>query len=194
MAQEQKVAVEDVQEAVETTTTPTAEETMPAVAPEYKREPSAAEKKARKAMQKKGLEQVPGITNITIMRKKAGMFSIYAPDVYKNSTSDTWIVFGEARMDNFGRPNPAFQRAARTGATADAASTSATATAATEAAPEAAADAASASSNDVDEARVDSKDVELIMSQANCTRAQAIESLIKNGNDVVNSIMELTIN
>ncbi|KAJ1819348.1 hypothetical protein LPJ56_001595 [Coemansia sp. RSA 2599] len=188
MAQEQKVVVEDVQEAVEATS-PSAEQTTPVAAPEYKREPSAAEKKARKAMQKKGLEQVPGITNITIMRKKAGMFSIYAPDVYKNSTSDTWIVFGEARMDNFGRPNPAFQRAARTAATADAASTSAAA------APEAASETvAAAASEDVDEAGVESKDIELVMSQANCTRAQAIEGLKKNGNDVVNTIMELTIN
>ncbi|KAJ2703948.1 hypothetical protein FB645_003662 [Coemansia sp. IMI 203386] len=187
MAQEQKVAVEDVQEAVETTS-PSSEQTSPIAAPEYQREQSAAEKKARKAMQKKGLEQVTGITNITIMRKKAGMFSIYAPDVYKNSSSDTWIVFGEARMDNFGRPNPAYQRAARTAAAAPAAASTSAA-----AVPEAASEAA-ADSNDVDESGVDSKDVELVISQANCTRAQAVEALKKNGNDVVNTIMELTIN
>ncbi|KAJ2813450.1 hypothetical protein FBU31_007441, partial [Coemansia sp. 'formosensis'] len=56
---------------------------------------SAAERKARKAMQKKGLEQVTGINSVTIIRKNAPMFSFSSPDVYRNATSDTWIVFGE---------------------------------------------------------------------------------------------------
>ncbi|KAJ1856356.1 hypothetical protein LPJ73_002194 [Coemansia sp. RSA 2703] len=181
MAEEQNVVVEQVEEVTETT--PAVEETA---APVYKREQSAAEKKARKAMQKKGLEQVPGISNVSVIRKRGGMFSIYGPDVYKNSTSDTWIVFGEARMENYGRSNPAYQRqAANASASADA----------TPAQVEASAPAAAAEeTEEVDEEGVDSKDIELVMSQAGCTRAKAVKALKNSGSDVVNAIMELTLN
>ncbi|KAJ1724258.1 hypothetical protein LPJ53_001471 [Coemansia erecta] len=182
MAEEQNVVVEQVEEVTETV--PATEETA---APVYKREQSAAEKKARKAMQKKGLEQVPGISNVSVIRKRGGMFSIYGPDVYKNSTSDTWIVFGEARMENYGRPNPAFQRqAANASASADAAPAQVEASAPAAAAAEEA--------EEVDEEGVDSKDVELVMSQAGCTRAKAVQALKSSKNDVVNAIMELTLN
>ncbi|KAJ2719650.1 hypothetical protein GGI07_005084 [Coemansia sp. Benny D115] len=181
MAQEQKVVAEEVVEQQQTETP---------VAPA--REQSAAEKKARKAMQKKGLIHVPGVANISVLRKKTAMFSIYSPDVYKNSTSDTWIVFGEARMDNFGRPSgSAYQRAPRPAA-AEATGT-ATAATAEAAAPAAESSAAAAEAEEaVDESGVDSKDIELVMAQANCSRAKAVSALKSNANDVVNAIMELT--
>ena len=45
----------------------------------------------------------------------------------------------------------------------------------------------------VDETGVDPKDIELVVSQANCSRADAVRALKKNDNDIVNAIMELTI-
>ncbi len=35
--------------------------------------------------------------------------------------------------------------------------------------------------------------MELVMSQASCSRAKAINALKSNGNDIVNSIMSLTM-
>ncbi|KAJ1730958.1 hypothetical protein LPJ61_002766 [Coemansia biformis] len=150
---------------------------------------SAAERKARKAMLKKGFEQVTGVTNISVLRKKSPMFSIYSPDVYKNTNSDTWIVFGEARVDNLGRMmNSGAQRATRTAAPA------APAIDPSDLLAEASAGAAEASDDDekVDETGVDSSDIELIVAQANCSRAAAVKALKANSNDVVNAIMDLT--
>ncbi len=46
---------------------------------------------------------------------------------------------------------------------------------------------------DVDETGVESKDIELVMSQANVSRAKAVKALKNNTNDIVNAIMELTM-
>ncbi|KAJ2611083.1 hypothetical protein H4S08_003324 [Coemansia sp. RSA 1365] len=150
----------------------------------FQKQQSVAEKKARKAMLKKGFEQVTGITNISVIRRKSPMFSIYAPDVYKNAGSDTWIVFGEARVDNLGRMmNPGAQRASKAAAAATetgSSSTPATATKVEEV------------EEKVDETGVESNDIELVMAQANCSRATAVKALKDKGNDVVNAIMELT--
>ncbi|KAJ2158915.1 hypothetical protein GGF46_003420 [Coemansia sp. RSA 552] len=165
----------------------------------FQRQQSVAERKARKAMLKKGFEQVAGVTNISVIRKKAGMFSIASPDVYKNASEDTWILFGEARMDNFGGRgmNPAAQRASQAAAAAATASASAAAAAtSSEAAPADAAAAAAAveggSEEKADETGVESGDIELVVAQAGCTREQAVAALKNNGMDVVNAIMELT--
>lgn len=42
---------------------------------------------------------------------------------------------------------------------------------------------------EVDESGVESKDIELVMSQAGCSRAKAVAALKKNDNDIVNAIM-----
>lgn len=42
---------------------------------------------------------------------------------------------------------------------------------------------------EVDETGVEAKDIELVMSQAGCTRAKAVAALKKNDNDIVNAIM-----
>ena len=46
---------------------------------------------------------------------------------------------------------------------------------------------------DVDETGVDSNNIELVMSQANVSRGKAVKALKANDNDIVNSIMELTM-
>lgn len=42
---------------------------------------------------------------------------------------------------------------------------------------------------DVDETGVEEKDVDLVMSQANVSRAKAVRALRNNQNDIVNAIM-----
>ena len=46
---------------------------------------------------------------------------------------------------------------------------------------------------DVDTSGIEEKDIELVVAQAGCSRAKAVAALRKNDNDIVNSIMELTI-
>ena len=48
------------------------------------------------------------------------------------------------------------------------------------------------SEEEVDETGVEAKDIELVMSQAGCTRAKAVKALKENDGDLVNSIMSLT--
>ena len=59
---------------------------------------SRSEKKARKAMLKLGLKSYPGITRVTIRKSKNILFVISKPDVFKSPASDTYIVFGEAKV------------------------------------------------------------------------------------------------
>ena len=53
--------------------------------------------------------------------------------------------------------------------------------------------AAAGDDESVDETGVDAKDIELVMNQAVCTRAKAIQALKNNDGDIVNAIMELSI-
>lgn len=59
---------------------------------------SRSEKKARKAMSKLGLRLMTGINRVTIRKAKNILFVIKTPDVYKSPGSDTYIVFGEAKV------------------------------------------------------------------------------------------------
>lgn len=49
------------------------------------------------------------------------------------------------------------------------------------------------SEEEVDDADVEEKDIDLVVSQANVSRAKAIKALKNNKNDIVNAIMELTM-
>merc|ERR1719479_143343 len=59
-----------------------------------------ARKKARKAMQKLGMKQVPGIVRVTVKKAKNILFVINKPDVFKSPASDTYIIFGEAKIED----------------------------------------------------------------------------------------------
>lgn len=54
------------------------------------------------AMSKLGLRQVTGVTRVTIRKSKNILFVITKPDVYKSPASDTYIVFGEAKVCSTG--------------------------------------------------------------------------------------------
>merc|ERR1712193_353865 len=65
-----------------------------------KNKQSRGEKKARKIMSKLGLKQITGVSRVTIRKSKNILFVIQKPDVYKNPASDTYIVFGEAKIED----------------------------------------------------------------------------------------------
>ncbi|KAI2617067.1 nascent polypeptide-associated complex, alpha subunit [Hypoxylon sp. NC1633] len=157
---------------------------------------SRNEKKARKAIEKLHLTRVTGITRVTLRRPKNILFVINNPEVYKSPNSNTYIVFGEAKIEDL---NSAAQQAA----------------AQSLAAPGGDHDHAGhdhshgehsktvegiedKKDDDDDDEEVDAegledKDIELVMTQANVKRNKAIKALKENDNDIVNSIMALSV-
>lgn len=57
-----------------------------------------SEKKSRKAIGKLNLKAVPGVTRVTVRKSKNILFVINKPEVFKNPGSDTYIIFGEAKV------------------------------------------------------------------------------------------------
>lgn len=139
---------------------------------------SRGEKKARKAMAKLGLKPVEGINRVAIRRPKGILFVIPQPDVYKAATSDVYIVFGEAKMEDMNSQAQLGQFKPPVDLTAGQ----------EEEAPQ-----LTEEEENVDEEGVEEKDIELVVAQANCTRAKAVRALKNNAGDVVNAIMELTM-
>jgi len=131
---------------------------------------------------------------------------IAKPDVYKSPTTDTYIVFGEAKPEDLSQqglneaaknlnkgpegnpsvveeedededaPPPLVQEEAPP----------------KEAPPKKAPTTTTSSEEKVDETGVEEKDIELVMSQAHVSRSVAVKALKKNKNDIVNSIMDLS--
>jgi len=145
-----------------------------------------AEKKSRKMMQKLGMKPVPGVLRVTVKKSKNVLFAISKPDVYKSPTSDTYVVFGEAKSEDVGAA-ASQAAAARQFREAQAAGVPAAA-----AAGEDDDDDVPALDDAVDESGVESKDIELVMTQAGCSRAKAVSALKENDGDLVNAIMSLT--
>jgi nascent polypeptide-associated complex subunit alpha len=157
----------------------TEQTTNKVVAPETR-----GDKKTRKAMQKMGMKPVPGVTRVAMKKSKQIVFAINNPEVYKSATSNTYIVVGEAKVEEVsGGANQAAQAAAQQYSKVQM--------------PNNAGDALGAAKpgivEDNDETGVEANDIELVMGQANCTRGQAIAALKNNENDIVNAIMELTM-
>jgi len=58
-------------------------------------------KKSRKAIARLGLKPIPGYTRITVKKNKTVLFVIENPDVYKSPSNDTtWVIFGEAKVED----------------------------------------------------------------------------------------------
>jgi len=170
-----------------------------------------SEKKSRKAMQKLGMRPVPGVLRVTVKKSKNVLFVISKPDVFKSPNSDTYVVFGEAKSEDLNASNQAAaakqfrqQAAAAAGgatpsgvAAADAMMQQAAAAgAAAPIVPDAGAEAVTMEGVEeeetLDESGIEPKDIELVMSQAACSRAKAVKALKENDGDLVNSIMSLT--
>ncbi|KRX68171.1 Phosphoserine phosphatase [Trichinella sp. T9] len=148
---------------------------------------SRPEKKARKMFSKMGLKQVPGIQRVCIRKSKNILFVINKPDVYKNPSGDTFIVFGEAKIEDLSQH--AQQAAAEKFKMSEPAVMNASnAIAAGKVVPE-----DSEEDADIDCTGIEEKDIELVMSQANVGRGRAIKALRKSDNDIVNAIMDLTM-
>jgi nascent polypeptide-associated complex subunit alpha len=158
---------------------------------------SRNEKKARKAIEKLQLKRIGGITRVTLRRPKNILFVINSPEVYKSPNSNTYIVFGEAKIEdlNSAAQQAAAQQLAQAGGEHDhaghdhAGHDHGKAVEGEEKKEEEEED----DDEEVDADGLEDKDIELVMTQANVSRKKAINALKENDNDIVNSIMALSV-
>lgn len=151
---------------------------------------SKAEKKSRKAVAKLGMKPVPGVSRVTIRKNKNILFVVARPDVFKSPTSDTYVIFGEAKVEDM-TASMAQQAAQQFAAAGGAGAVEEVGTAPAAAAPAAVVE--DDEPGDVDETGVESKDVELVMTQASVSRAKAVKALKEADGDIVSAIMQLTM-
>eukprot|EP00056_Hartaetosiga_gracilis_P013158 m.216022 g.216022 ORF g.216022 m.216022 type:complete len:207 (+) comp13800_c1_seq1:2460-3080(+) len=159
---------------------------------------SRSEKKARKALSKLNLKPVSNITRVAIRRNKNFLFVIQKPDVFKSPNTDTYVVFGEARIEDLSQNAMASaaeklikEKTAEEGAATNeeveeiSVEEPSKEEAKTEEAPKEAAEESADG--------VDNNDVELVMHQGKVSREEAVAALEKSGGDIVNAIMSLTM-
>ncbi|KAH0890415.1 hypothetical protein HID58_052844 [Brassica napus] len=147
---------------------------------------SRSEKKSRKAMLKLGMKPVTDVSRVTIKRSKNVLFVISKPDVFKSPNSETYVIFGEAKIDDMSSQLQA--QAAQRFKMPDVASMIPN----SDASEAAAVAQEEYEDDDVDETGVEAKDVELVMTQAGVSKAKATKALKANDGDIVSAIMELT--
>ncbi|KAL6853871.1 hypothetical protein ACP4OV_019900 [Aristida adscensionis] len=141
---------------------------------------SRSEKKSRKAMLKLGMKTITGVSRVTIKKSKNILFVISKPDVFKSPNSDTYVIFGEAKIEDL---SSQLQSQAAEQFKAPDPST---------VIPKAEPSAAAQDDEEVDETGVEPKDIELVMTQASVSRARAVKALKAADGDIVTAIMELT--
>ncbi|MCE3049372.1 hypothetical protein HAX54_044721, partial [Datura stramonium] len=141
---------------------------------------SRSEKKSRKAMIKLGMKPIPGVSRVTIKKSKNILFVISKPDVFKSPASDTYVIFGEAKIEDL---SSQLQSQAAEQFKAPNLSNVISK-------PEPS--AVAQDDEDVDETGVEPKDIELVMTQAGVSRAKAVRALKAANGDIVSAIMELT--
>merc|ERR1711904_376650 len=142
-----------------------------------------SEKKSRKAIQKLGFKPFPGVVRVTVKKSKNILFVISKPDVHKSPASDTYIIFGEAKIEDLSAQAQA-AAAEQFKQPEVAMPTEVT---------KPAAKVEDVDDGDVDESGLEAKDIELVATQAGVSRAKAVKSLRENDGDIVNAIMALTI-
>jgi len=141
---------------------------------------------------------VAGITRVTLKKAKNILFVISKPEVYKSPASDTYVIFGEAKIEDIAATAQAAaasqfspEDAAKLVQSAAGAAGAAGSAATPAAAGSKGADAADDDSEAVDESGLDADEINTIIAQANCSRAKAVKALRKNKN-IVDAILELT--
>ncbi|EEF41067.1 nascent polypeptide-associated complex subunit alpha-like protein 2 [Ricinus communis] len=147
---------------------------------------SRSEKKSRKAMLKLGMKPVTGVSRVTIKRTKNILFFISKPDVFKSPNSETYVIFGEAKIEDLS--SQLQTQAAQQFRMPDMASVLPK----SDLSGAAAAAQADEEEEEVDETGVEPRDIDLVMTQAGVPRSKAVKALKTHSGDIVSAIMELT--
>ncbi|TMW87099.1 nascent polypeptide-associated complex subunit alpha-like protein 2 [Solanum lycopersicum] len=146
---------------------------------------SRSEKKSRKAMLKLGMKPVTGVSRVTIKRTKNVLFFISKPDVFKSPNSETYVIFGEAKIEDLS--SQLQTQAAQQFRMPDMGSVMAK--------PDVSGSNAAAEADEeeeVDETGVEPRDIDLVLTQAGVSRTKAVKALKAHNGDIVSAIMELT--
>lgn len=146
---------------------------------------SRNEKKARKAILAHDVEEVPEIARVTFKRDEKTYLFVDYPTVYKSKNHNIYIVFGTIRIDN-GESNALLQQAA---------SQKFQAPEETEEKPaeeKPAEEKPAEEAEEVDETGINPEDVNFVMEQTKCTRAEAVKALRENEGDMINAVMALS--
>ncbi|XP_006881968.1 PREDICTED: nascent polypeptide-associated complex subunit alpha-like [Elephantulus edwardii] len=106
-------------------------------------------------------------------------------NVYKIPASDTYIVFGEAKIEDLSQQAQL--------AAAEKFKVQGEAVSNFQENPQIPTVQEESEEEEVDETGVEVKDIELVMSQANVSRAKVVRALKNNSNGIVNAIMGLTM-
>lgn len=141
---------------------------------------SRSEKKSRKAMLKLGMKPIPGVSRVTVKKSKNILFVISKPDVFKSPNSDTYVIFGEAKIEDLS--SQLQTQAAEQFKAPNLSNVISKPEPSTVAQDD----------EDVDDTGVEPKDIELVMTQAGVSRAKAVKALKAADGDIVSAIMELT--
>ncbi|KAJ1297128.1 hypothetical protein BS78_01G354300 [Paspalum vaginatum] len=143
---------------------------------------SRSEKKSRKAMLKLGMKPITGVSRVTVKKSKNILFVISKPDVFKSPNSDTYVIFGEAKIEDLS--SQLQTQAAEQFKAPDLSQMIEK--------PETSGLGQEDNEEEVDETGVEAKDIELVMTQASVSRPKAVKALKNAGGDIVSAIMELT--
>lgn len=113
------------------------------------------------------------------------LFFISKPDVFKSPNSETYIIFGEAKIEDLS--SQLQTQAAQQFRMPDMGSMAKAEIAATTASAQ-----PDEEEEEVDESGVEPRDIELVMTQAGVSRNKAVKALKTHSGDIVSAIMELT--
>eukprot|EP01088_Endostelium_zonatum_P011749 TRINITY_DN25901_c0_g1_i1.p1 TRINITY_DN25901_c0_g1~~TRINITY_DN25901_c0_g1_i1.p1 ORF type:complete len:250 (+),score=86.33 TRINITY_DN25901_c0_g1_i1:64-813(+) len=169
---------------------------------------SRTEKKSRKAIGKLGMKPVPGIMRVTVKKARNILFVIANPDVYKSPNSDTYVIFGEAKIEDYSGEGGLTDSVSKYKNQADVGAASnlndlpnlepvsgsdagAPAGASAPAAPGTGASSGSEAEPSAEGLR--EEDIAMVAEQGKTTRAKAIEALRKSNNDMVQAIVSLSL-
>ncbi|GJD06412.1 Nascent polypeptide-associated complex subunit alpha-like protein [Galdieria sulphuraria] len=134
-------------------------------------------------------QTVSGVTRVTIKKNRNILFVISRPDVYKSAGSDTYVIFGDAKIEDLSvaAQTAAAEQFKNPEFTASGKGAEPTEARTMENEPE------EEEEGELDEAGLEPSDIELVMQQADVTRAKAVKALRNQNGDIVNAIMELTV-
>ncbi|GJN31474.1 hypothetical protein PR202_gb19881 [Eleusine coracana subsp. coracana] len=133
-------------------------------------------------MLKLGMKSITGVSRVTVKKSKNILFVISKPDVFKSPNSDTYVIFGEAKIEDLS--SQLQTQAAEQFKAPDLSQMMPK--------PETSGLGQEDNEEEVDETGVEPKDIELVMTQASVSRAKAVKSLKASGGDIVSAIMDLT--
>jgi len=151
------------------------------------------EKKARKAIAKLGLKPVTGINRVTMKKSGDILFIINNPEILKTPNSDTYVIFGDAKIENLSN-NQLASKVKEVVENAEAQPEAKEEKAATPAATEAPKVQVVEDEAPGDETGLKADDIELLIAQTGASRARAVKELRATNGDLVTAIMNATEN